>query len=93
VSLIFTQLAVDNFTRANENPLASPPWSTITGFNALQVVSNACEPTASGSESGEEYTNVTLPAAQYVSATLGAMANNSYYFLYARCQSSTSLNS
>jgi hypothetical protein len=93
MSLILTPIASDNFTRANESPLASPPWSTVTGFNSLQVVSNVCEPTTNATENGEEYTNVTLPANQYASATLGALTSNSAYFLHARCQSITSLKS
>jgi hypothetical protein len=42
-------MASDNFTRADENPLASP-WVTMTGLGtALQVISNRCRSQNTGS--------------------------------------------
>jgi hypothetical protein len=73
MSLILTPLASDNFTRANESPLAHPPWTAVAG--QLQIVSNQCEAFSVGGVSLENYTGQTLPSDQYVKATIGAWVN------------------
>src|SRR5713101_8201411 len=84
MSLFLTQLAADNFQRANENPLKSPPWSTGFGLSGLQIVSNLCEATITGT-CAENYTGTTLPADQYASTTIGSIAaNGSDVFLFVR---------
>ena len=70
-------LASDNFTRANENPLNPTNWTTVTGNNALQVVSNLCESTVAAARSWELFTNATWPNDQYSSVTVNAFANGS----------------
>jgi hypothetical protein len=75
MSLILTPLASDNFQRANESPLASPPWSAPVGFFSgygLQIINNLCElQTAGPYNSGIEfYTGASAPNDQYCSARL-----------------------
>jgi hypothetical protein len=88
MSLNLVQTASDTFQRANENPLASPPW-TQNGTDALQVVSDLCEATAILGQC-EIYTGTTLAANQYVGATYGAQpANSSQIYVFARNQSAS----
>lgn len=91
MSLTLTQTASDNFTRANENPLAHPPW-TQNSTNALQVVSNLCETTSVSSGEFEIYSGTTLAANQYAGATFGAAPalNDSALYIFIRDQFSSS---
>ena len=71
MSLVLTPLASDNFTRANENPLANPPWSLdIHGDTGLQVIGNVCEAIATSLFCSELYTGTAVPADQYSQFTL-----------------------
>lgn len=74
MSLILTQLAVDDFQRSNENPLSGGGnWVVDTyGDNPLQIVSDVCEGTQEA-ENAELYTGVSLPNNQYASVTLAAL--------------------
>lgn len=73
MSIFLTQLASDNFQRANESPLIHPPWSTDTfGQGGLQIISHLAQGTATFTDCTEIYTGVSLPNDQYASATLGA---------------------
>jgi Glycosyl hydrolases family 43 len=72
-----TQLAQDTFQRANENPLSDGGnWTTITGLSALEVSSDKCIPSATGTNCGSLFTGVVSPNDQYVeivlAGTLGA---------------------
>src|SRR5271170_1041229 len=60
---VYTQLASDNFTRANENPLNPAVWTIFGGSLALQVLSNVCCPSAitTVADCDELYTGVVLP--------------------------------
>jgi hypothetical protein len=58
-------LASDVFTRANENPLASP-WVTPTGAAALQLVSNSIGAATASTDAWSYYSGVTWPDDQYV---------------------------
>jgi len=57
----FPTVAVsDDFNRANEDPLATPPWDGTTalpefGTAKLRVVSNQCAKSASGTGSGSQF--------------------------------------
>jgi hypothetical protein len=73
MSLILTQTAFDNFTRANENPLSQGGnWiSDLYGDSPLQIVTDLCE----GSElsgSASLY-SVSLPNNQYAQVTIAAV--------------------
>src|SRR5258708_14845591 len=73
MSIFLTELASDNFQRANESPLINPPWSTDTfGQGGLQIISHLAQGTATFTDCTEIYTGVSLPNDQYASATLGA---------------------
>lgn len=71
------QLASDNFTRANENPLSDGGnWSTVTGSTALQIVSNLCESTSTPSFGATMYWNgVTWAPTQYAQVTSATLVN------------------
>jgi hypothetical protein len=91
-NLTLVQTASDNFQRANENPLASPPW-TQNGTNALQVVSNLCESSIVGSGEFEIYSGTTLAANQYAGATFGnTPSNDSTLYVFVRNQFSSSVS-
>jgi hypothetical protein len=78
---IESDAASDNFTRPNENPLASPPWNASFQTHALQIVSDLCEETTTSGTSGESYTGIALPADQYASATIGSITTVHTVFL------------
>ncbi len=86
MSIFLTVLASDSLQRANENPLAHPPWSTDTfGQAGLQIISNLAQGTATFTDCTEIYTGVSLPNDQYASATLGAgIAGNANLVLGVR---------
>ena len=71
------QLATDNFTRANENPLSDGGnWSAQTGLSALQVVSDLCEPTALITNCGAYYSGLSWPNDQYSEVQINNIAAN-----------------
>ncbi len=87
------QLASDNFNRANENPLNAANWTTITGSQALQVVSNACESAGATSQVARElFTNATWPNDQYSQCTIISAAVGSILTIYARASTTTGAN-
>jgi len=82
-----TQLASDNFNRANENPLSQGGnWSVNQSGDTLQVVSDACEVGTLSASCVETYTGQTLPNNQYASVTIKSLtaANFPQIQLYAR---------
>ena len=73
----YTQLAADNFTRANENPLSGGgKWSaiTITGFGAVQLLSNQVVPTVVNLQDNSAYTGIAWPNDQYAEIVVAADA-------------------
>lgn len=58
----------DNFNRANENPLGNGVWTTVTGYNAMQIVSNAATKTIEAAPNGSYYTGATFADNQYAQA-------------------------
>jgi hypothetical protein len=66
-------LATDNFTRANQNPLAGN-WATILGFSPLQLISDSVEGTAVGVASAAAWTGSSFPVSQYSEITLSTNA-------------------
>jgi Putative Ig domain len=80
MSLTLTQLAADNFQRANVNPLVSP-WAATTypGNQGLQIISELCAGV------GWQFYDYDLPNDQYVSATIAALpADENGFMLWAR---------
>ncbi len=64
-----SQLASDNFNRANESPLASP-WATGLG-GGLQIVSNQTQGVTAGSDNLSYYNGgIAWPSDQYSQAKL-----------------------
>jgi hypothetical protein len=63
-------LALDNFNRANENPLGNGVWSTVTGLSAMQVASNIATPSNLGADCGSRYSGISWPNDQYSRAKL-----------------------
>lgn len=81
MSLVFVQLAADNFNRANENPLANGQWTTAFG-SPLQIVSNACE--SVGSFGASQYTGIVWPNDQWAEIKITALAAGSSISLIIR---------
>jgi hypothetical protein len=96
MSFIFTQLASDNFTRANENPLSQGGnWVDANFNNVLQVVSNKCEATVINANNSSAYTGISFSNDQYVEVTIqasGTPTNNSRVGLLDRWIPSTPTN-
>lgn len=67
-----TQLAVDTFTRANENPLNPADWSVLSAptLPPLQIISDLCVPSVGAAECAEYYSGVSLPSDQYAEMTV-----------------------
>jgi hypothetical protein len=63
-------MASDNFTRANEDPLASP-WGSISGAGTLRVVSNLCA-NSSGTDA-TSYMRYTTSSATDSSVTISVV--------------------
>jgi hypothetical protein len=69
-----TQLASDNFNRANENPLSQGgKWSVNFAADPLQIVSNACEVATLSASCVETYTGQALPNDQFTSITIKSL--------------------
>ena len=64
MGLIYTQLAADNFQRANENPLAPSRWTAPSDIPPLQIVNDECVCTDL-TESNCIYTGITWPDNQW----------------------------
>ena len=71
MSLTLIQLATDNFTRADANPI-SGSWATVGGAAAWQIKSNMAESTVIGINANLSIsTAVVWPADQYSEVTVG----------------------
>jgi|SRR5215469_2718918 len=67
-----TEVATDNFTRANESPLNPVNW-TIPLSYGLQIVNNQCVPINVVGLFGEIYTGSSLPNNMYVQVTVAQL--------------------
>jgi hypothetical protein len=80
MSLNLVQLASDNFTRANENPLSDGGlWAApISPSVGMQVISNLCQSAASSPsvEAAQYFNGAPLPADQYASFTIATISQN-----------------
>lgn len=99
--LFFTQLASDNFQRANEDPLNPAVWTPADNVGGplsnLQIISDRCTGTGSGPFEGSEfYTGVVFPQNQYISLTIGSMEvpseNISEFVMFLRASLPNGLN-
>jgi hypothetical protein len=82
----FNTLFTDTFTRANENPLSDGGnWSEFSGggLYPLQVLGDACAGTNTTNQNTEYY-NGTLPNDQYAEATVAAIGEFSFLWVFAR---------
>jgi len=71
MSINLTQLAADNFSRANVNPLTSPWAIDVAADPGLQIVSDLCEATVLNSACGQIYNYAGgTPNDQYASMTI-----------------------
>lgn len=87
MSITFTQLAADNFNRANENPLANGQWTTVALLaTPLQIVNNVCESTTTGT-GASQYTGISWPNDQWAEIKITALAAFSVISLIIRCDS------
>lgn len=85
MGLNLSQLAADNFTRANVSPLAAPWALDEYGNPGFQIISDVCEPTQANQYCAEIYTYAGMPADQYASVTLdAALGSGAYLFLAIR---------
>ena len=51
----WVEKVTDNFNRADENPLGNGVWTTITGWNPMQVLTNAARKTVEAALNGSYY--------------------------------------
>jgi len=82
MSIILTPQFTDSFHRADENPLANPPWSVAAGTPSLQIVSDACQ-ASDIAFNGNVYEGA-VPDDQYASVTIASLTNNPELLLYVR---------
>jgi hypothetical protein len=76
MSYQFTQLALDTFHRANENPLSDGGnWTAIVGDAPAKVLSDACALTVTADVTfcGAMFTGLTWPLNQWASVQLGTL--------------------
>jgi hypothetical protein len=66
-----TQLASDNFARANENPLSDGGNFTASHLHAMQLVSGVAEPSLAATVNGSQYSGISWPNDQYSEVTAG----------------------
>jgi hypothetical protein len=78
MSLTLTQLASDNFQRANVNPLVSP-WAAPSITQGLAIVSEVCE--GPGEYGGWQFYDYDLPNDQYASATIATLPEDENGFM------------
>lgn len=84
----FTQLAADNFNRANENPLANGQWTTFAAFaSPLQIVGNVCEAVSPNGFGAAQYTGIVWPNDQWAEIKVTAFVSNSDIAVALRCDS------
>ena len=86
MSVFLTQLASENFQRAPESPLQSPPWSLDTfGDVGLKIISNGvCELSSNGGLNVELFTGQALPNDQYASFIVATTTGSAEYIAAIR---------
>lgn len=80
------QLAQDNFTRPNENPLNAAVWTVPDSKNSFQIVSNKCilnSPLTVAS--ADLYTGISWPNDQYAEVTITQALANTELDILLRC--------
>jgi Fn3 associated len=70
-SIAGSQLASDNFQRANENPLSDGGNFTAAFAHAMQVVSDVALPTLINTSDASQYSGIVWPNDQYSEVTAG----------------------
>src|ERR1051326_7542872 len=85
--MAFIQQASDNFNRANA-PLTSAGWNTVTGTGSLNIVSNAVEVNAAGTQSGAFYNTGTWANDQYSEIRITTLSASSGCGPMVRCSNS-----
>jgi Abnormal spindle-like microcephaly-assoc'd, ASPM-SPD-2-Hydin/Cep192 domain 4 len=73
-----TTLASDNFVRADANPL-SGDWSTVTGVQPLEIVSDVVEPVSSNTNGYELNNSLSWPDNQWAQSTIVAASSNTVF--------------
>jgi hypothetical protein len=73
-----TQLATDNFTRADANPI-SGPWTVASGSPRVQILSNVASAALTTPPEFAFNTSATWPADQYSEITAGTLTDTSWY--------------
>jgi hypothetical protein len=96
MGLTLTQLASDNFQRANESPLMNPPWILSEGTfdHPLCIVSNGvCEGVnIDNGDTVEFYNYANTPNDQFVSLTLGIVSLGSAFYMGVRMTNTSGVN-
>src|ERR1700675_495632 len=82
MSLVFTQLATDNFQRVDENPLSQGGnWVVPTSSGNFKIVSHAVECFATGVLCVENYSGgLAWTADQYSEVTIGPLIDANQFF-------------
>jgi len=79
---------LDNFNRANEDPLANSTWTKITGSQNLKIVSNICQGSPFNQLSGAYWSATTFgPDSEAYVTVLVIPGGANYVRLYARLTS------
>jgi hypothetical protein len=89
-----SQLASDNFTRANENPLSNGgKWTIMSGSTgSLQILSNRCQPTDNTQLGGAIWTGLVWPNDQYSELTVQAVQSGADIRVMVRSNSNIGTN-
>jgi hypothetical protein len=82
-----TPLATDNFTRADANPIGGS-WTTITGSNAMQIVSDLAEGSVLNNYSTAYWNAIIWPADQWSEITIDNIDGLSYAMSLVRVSNS-----
>ncbi len=70
VIIVDNATVTDTFNRANENPLGNGVWTTATGLNPMQILSNAAIRTVETAHNLSYYTGATFSDNQYSQITI-----------------------
>lgn len=77
-TLQLQNLASDNFTRANANPIGGN-WTPLQSANKAQIVSNQVESSAAGTQGDSFYNGLTWPNDQWSQCIVGPVVGASSY--------------
>lgn len=85
---------LDDFNRANENPLTTTNWNTVSPFSAMQIVTNRARTAASsGNTSEESWKNETFGPDCYSEIIVVARPETGGRFIILTVRGSNSSNS